>query len=104
VDIIARYGGDEFFILLPETDQITGENVASRLCSEIAAANISKDGRKLSVTISVGLASLTDDIPDLLNLIDRANQAEHVAKQKGNCVVVWDEKISAPDQVNGTIK
>ena len=103
VDVIARYGGDEFFILLPETDQKTGENVASRLCREVAAANIPKGGRKLSVTISIGLASLMDDIPDLLNLIDRANQAEHVAKTKGNCVVVWEENTSAPDQENGTL-
>jgi diguanylate cyclase (GGDEF)-like protein/PAS domain S-box-containing protein len=97
VDVIARYGGDEFFILLPETDQATGKRVARRLCREIAAAKIAADDNRLSVTISVGLASLTDDIPDILSLINRANQAEHVAKSQGNCVVSYKEKISAPD-------
>lgn len=37
-----------------------------------------------SVTISMGVAQLTDDIPDLGTLIDRANQAEHKAKEKGD--------------------
>ena len=104
MDIVARYGGDEFFILLPETDQATGEKVARRLCKEIAAANIAMDDSKLSVTISIGLASLTDNIPDLLSLINRANQAEHVAKSKGNCLISWEEMMSVPDRVNETVK
>jgi diguanylate cyclase (GGDEF)-like protein len=94
VDIVARYGGDEFFVLLPETDQTTGMGVAERLCKAIAAENITKDGHELSITVSTGLAGLDDDVPDFLSLVDRANQAEHLAKQRGNCVVIWEKGLS----------
>jgi diguanylate cyclase (GGDEF)-like protein/PAS domain S-box-containing protein len=94
VDIVARYGGDEFFVLLPETDQATGLGVAERLCKAIAAENIIKDGHELSVTVSIGLAGLDDEIPDFLSLVDRANHAEHVAKLQGKCVVTWEKGLA----------
>jgi len=48
---------------------------------------------EFSVTISIGVAQLTDDIPDLGTLIDRANQAEHKAKEKGDGkLVVFGER------------
>jgi diguanylate cyclase (GGDEF)-like protein/PAS domain S-box-containing protein len=94
VDIVARYGGDEFFVLLPETDLVTGVGVAERLCGAIAAENITKDGNELSISVSMGLASLDDGIPDFLSLVDRANQAEHVAKLRGNSLVSWEAGLS----------
>jgi len=80
VDVIARYGGDEFAALLPETSLEEGREVARRLADEIASTHITTSYGALGVTISIGVAPLTDDIADLFKLIDRANQEERNIK------------------------
>jgi diguanylate cyclase (GGDEF)-like protein len=81
VDVFTRFGGDEFVALLPETDLTSAETVAQRLINQIAATKIATQYGDLSVTISIGLATLKSDTLDLTELIDRANLAEHQAKQ-----------------------
>lgn len=90
VDILTRFGGDEFVALLPETDITNAEAVARRMVDEIAAKKITTPFGELNVTISVGLTALADDHTSLSALIDLANHAEHQAKQgqKGILVVV----------------
>jgi diguanylate cyclase (GGDEF)-like protein/PAS domain S-box-containing protein len=80
VDVIARYGGDEFAALLPETSLKEAQEVARRLVDEIATTHITTSYGPLGVTISIGITSLTDDLPDLFKLLDRANQGERLAK------------------------
>jgi diguanylate cyclase (GGDEF)-like protein/PAS domain S-box-containing protein len=87
VDILTRFGGDEFVVLLPETDLPSAEAVAQRLVKEIAASTIQTPYGNLSVTISTGLAMLKADTADLAELIEKANQAEHQAKQGQKSVV-----------------
>jgi diguanylate cyclase (GGDEF)-like protein/PAS domain S-box-containing protein len=81
VDILARYGGDEFVALLPETDLSSAETVARRLVEEVSKTPIGSSPDDLRITISVGVAMLTKETPDLAALIDRANHAEREAKQ-----------------------
>jgi diguanylate cyclase (GGDEF)-like protein/PAS domain S-box-containing protein len=90
VDVIARFGGDEFAALLPETTLEEGQEVARRLVDEIATTHITTSYGSLGVTISIGVTSLTDDLPDLFKLIDRANQGERLAKESnpGGMMVV----------------
>jgi diguanylate cyclase (GGDEF)-like protein/PAS domain S-box-containing protein len=88
VDIFARFGGDEFAALLPETDLASAEEVAKRLSEEIASTKVTTSYGELSVTISIGVTTLTADIPDLITLIDRASQGEKKAKQDGLGVVI----------------
>ena len=92
VDLVGRFGGDEFVVLLPETTIETARKAAERLQMEIASTLVKTKHGELSVTVSMGVAQLAADIPDLGMLIDRANQAEHKAKEKGdgNLVVFGD--------------
>ncbi len=93
VDLISRFGGDEFVILLPEANLETTKKAAERLQMGIASTKVPFEFGELSVTISIGVAQLSDAIPDLGALIERANQAEHLAKEKGNGrLVVFGDK------------
>jgi diguanylate cyclase (GGDEF)-like protein/PAS domain S-box-containing protein len=88
VDVLARYGGDEFVALLPETDIAAAEVVARRMVEEIAGKKISTSFGELGVTISIGVTALTEAHPHLTAMIDHANQAEHKAKQRKKGIVV----------------
>jgi diguanylate cyclase (GGDEF)-like protein/PAS domain S-box-containing protein len=88
VDILARYGGDEFVILLPETDVSTALGIARRLSEEVALTRVKTSHGELSITISLGVARLKENMRTIGSLIDHANRAEHRAKEKGNTVAV----------------
>jgi diguanylate cyclase (GGDEF)-like protein/PAS domain S-box-containing protein len=90
VDLVARYGGEEFAILLTQTDMPGALQVADRLRQDIEDMHISTEYGCLSVTVSIGVAGLTDDVKDLAMLLDLADQAEHQAKDLGrNRIMVW---------------
>jgi diguanylate cyclase (GGDEF)-like protein/PAS domain S-box-containing protein len=89
IDILARYGGDEFVVLLPETDVESAETVARRIVARIAENPIDTSYGPLNVTVSAGVTELTETIPDLAGLIDRANLAEHQAKEGQVSVVTF---------------
>jgi diguanylate cyclase (GGDEF)-like protein len=90
VDILSRYGGEEFVILLPETDLEAGGITADRLVGKIEALRVVTEKGSLGVTISIGVAELDSSVDNLEALIDRANQAEHLAKINGrNRIEKW---------------
>jgi diguanylate cyclase (GGDEF)-like protein len=97
IDLVARYGGEEFVILLPEADLATAKQVAERLRRDIELTLVPTEWGMLGVTISIGVANFTTGTPDLAALIDRANQAEHIAKGQGagQTVVIGDEPAAA---------
>jgi diguanylate cyclase (GGDEF)-like protein len=92
VDIIGRYGGEEFAIVLPETRQHCARQVAERLRLEISQQPIPIEESTLSITASLGIAAYDhNESIDLYTLLDRADQALYAAKQAGrNCVVIWE--------------
>lgn len=87
-DMACRFGGEEFVIVMPDTDVEAAEKVAERIRAEIADAPFSVDAKSLSVTISIGVSSLkagADSAPDLLK---RADVALYEAKNSGRNKVV----------------
>lgn len=81
-DVLFRYGGEEFVVLLSETDLAGAEIVAERIRQSIAASTISYDMTALSVTASIGVTALhTDDTAD--TLVKRADEAMYRAKHGG---------------------
>ena len=83
VDIIGRYGGDEFVILLPEIDIQGGQIVAERLRERVRATILKTPIIRVSVTISLGIAGITDEMSDLKSLLESADHALYRAKAGG---------------------
>jgi diguanylate cyclase (GGDEF)-like protein len=81
-DMLFRYGGEEFVILLRNTDQHGAQLLAERLRKKIVRTAISCSGEAVSVTISAGVASLRDD-DDAGSLFARADSALYEAKRAG---------------------
>jgi len=101
VDVLGRYGGEEFAILLPEACADEAVEVAERVRSEVEGLVIPTDGGALSVTVSIGVARLGDDANDLRSLLARADAAMYEAKRAGrNTVRLFTERLaldSGPD-------
>jgi diguanylate cyclase (GGDEF)-like protein len=83
VDIIGRYGGDEFVILLPETDTFMACEVADRLRREVESLAIRQDQAEIKTTISLGVSRALKDTQNLAELIERADAALYNAKHNG---------------------
>jgi diguanylate cyclase (GGDEF)-like protein len=87
-DVFARYGGDEFVVLLPETPLKGALDVARRICQTIADSPLVLDGRRLVCTVSIGLANHPRDGQSLDAVIARADRAMYRAKSEGRNRVV----------------
>lgn len=96
VDVVGRYGGDEFVIMLPETRLPTAKHVAERLRRSIAKAEFQTDGdqsERVHLTASLGVAQYTQDCEGVDMLLDRADQALYSAKQADDDdVKAWGEE------------
>ena len=92
IDLACRYGGEEFVVIMPETDMAVAAMVAERLRRRIAAEPfpIAQGSRQIPVTISIGIAGLRGKDDTAPNLIKRADQALYRAKRDGRNRVVPD--------------
>jgi len=87
-DVPARYGGDEFIVLLPETPPKGAVDVAERIRNAIGARPIAFDGQRIIATVSIGIACYPEDGRTLDALASRADRALYQAKQEGRNRVV----------------
>jgi len=92
IDLACRYGGEEFVIVMPETDMTVAAMVAERLRRRIAAEPFAIDQSKRSVpvTISIGIAGLRGKEDTAAAVLKRADQALYRAKRDGRNRVVPD--------------
>jgi len=97
-DIIGRYGGEEFIIALPETGGETAADVAERIRSHVAELMVTTHKGDLKVSVSLGCATLAEDIEDLADLINRADAALYAAKRGGrNQVRTYGPELEGED-------
>jgi diguanylate cyclase (GGDEF)-like protein len=83
IDILGRYGGDEFVILLPETDLVSACQVAERLRAAISDNPYSTEGKPVAITVSLGVSVLSIKTTSLDLLIDQADVGVYIAKETG---------------------
>jgi len=87
IDVLGRYGGEEFVAILPESELGSARQTANRLRHSIADAPVDTDHVPLKITISLGVACLREDCLDLATLLNQADAAMYAAKRAGrNCV------------------
>ncbi len=93
-DVIGRYGGEEFVVLMPETNLENGMAIADRLRILITDHPFTTDKGDISLTISIGVASKENHSEETLEtVLENADQALLLAKQNGrNKVEIWHHK------------
>ena len=82
-DVFARFGGEEFILLLPETDSASVLKVTNRLCQLVANHVVEYKDAQIQVTISAGVTTFDPATDTLDNLLNRADQALYQAKRLG---------------------
>ncbi|NMP32146.1 diguanylate cyclase [Thalassotalea sp. M1531] len=96
-DVFGRYGGEEFGIVLPQTDQIGALEVAERVRAAISNSPIIFEGKKISFSASVGLATLNSEHKRYEDLISETDSALYRAKSSGRdqiCILQKFNKCS----------
>jgi len=106
VDTVARIGGEEFVLLLPDTDKRGAMAVAEKVRLLVEGHRFSTTERQetRSITISAGIATYPDDVEEMDDLIDHADIALYRAKENGRNRIecfkaLEDEAESAPEEV-----
>ena len=82
-EIVARYGGEEFAILVPETGREGATELAEQLRAKVEGHEFSFEGEVIPMTISIGVAALTEEDWDPTAFVKAADEALYRAKAAG---------------------
>lgn len=102
VDVLARFGGEEFVVILPETDGAGAVVVAEKICRAMRSADFPA-GDGIRLTVSAGVASVLGDGPTTDELLHAADLALYRAKQEGRDRVVSHLPEDAKVSVGGWV-
>jgi diguanylate cyclase (GGDEF)-like protein len=87
IDIVARYGGDEFMVILPETDKALAVQIAERLRSDVAKivlpTNSMPDALPVAITLSIGMVCYPEHGGTAVLLLEHVDKALYLAKKRG---------------------
>jgi diguanylate cyclase (GGDEF)-like protein len=84
VDLLARYGGEEIVLVLPETDEAGARHTAERICDVVRRAAVRVPGNGgIPITVSVGIAVFPQHGTSVTTLVERADDALYAAKSAG---------------------
>ena len=88
-DIVGRYGGDEFMLILPETSLAGAESLAEKLRSSIETADLHISGKKkVQLKMSIGIAGMSDPQESMDDFVKRADEnmyaSKHASKERSN--------------------
>jgi diguanylate cyclase (GGDEF)-like protein len=115
-DLAGRFGGEEFAILLPQTNDANALSIAERLRAHIAAMSVpvedeATSSARIRLTVSVGIAALDDAHSELPDLLAAADAALYQAKQSGRnktrlatANVVLDQIVPIARQESGAME
>ena len=98
-DMMARFGGEEFVVILPEVDSYGARTCAEKIRRLVEETDFMYDGAKLPVTVSLGVVFCTEEVRDSMELIRRADFQLYEAKRQGrNRVCGTGEIIPVEDK------
>lgn len=93
-DLLARIGGDEFAVLLPETDLGGATSVASKLSKALVAYGAQLSPSMPSLTLSVGIGQINPDDEEIEQILARADKAQYLAKSSGKSLTRTQDDLS----------
>jgi diguanylate cyclase (GGDEF)-like protein len=82
-DFIARFGGEEFCVILPETPLASAHLTAERIRMAVSNIKLNDNGREITVTISIGLATFGKEMVNFTDLVGQADKMLYKAKEEG---------------------
>jgi len=89
-DVFGRLGGEEFSILLPDTNEAAAKVTAQRILKAVAALEVNYQNKVIRFTTSIGIAQLSEVSSSLEVLMNQSDEALYKAKHNGrNCMEVW---------------
>jgi diguanylate cyclase (GGDEF)-like protein len=92
-DLFARFGGEEFVLLLPETNLAPALQLCERLRQRVEAQRVDTGAGEIAITVSVGLADFQQNMTTLEEIIARADAALYAAKRNGRNQVAYGSTV-----------